>query len=161
MSKHWIAARPLSGIRWPPHADGMTRVEFIKIRRPEKALHLCRLAEEFFEAGHKIVVTVGDENQGITLDRFMWVWKKSAFVPHAYDNGAVDCLDEPVLILHDERNPNGADVLIMGRPCSPHFVGQFSLVIDFAEIYDDELATQARQRYIRFREAGFAVAMRQ
>lgn len=138
----------------------MTRVEFIKLKRPEKAIHLCELAEQFFNSGNKILITVSDENQAVTLDRFMWTWHKGSFIPHAYNNGAVDCLDEPIIIEVDERNPHGADILIMGKPCSFEFMGHFRHVIDFAEVYDQGLANEARQRYARYRQAGFSVAMR-
>jgi DNA polymerase-3 subunit chi len=135
------------------------RVEFIKIWRPEKARHLCELSEQFFQDGQRVLVAVEDDNQGVTLDRFMWTWKKGSFLPHAYDNDAVDCLDEPIIIETEERNPNGARILIMGKPCSLAFVGMFEHVIDFAELYDPLLRDAARRRYATFREAGFEVAM--
>ena len=138
----------------------MTKVEFIKLKKPEKALHLCELAEEFFAGGRRVLIIVTDDNQAVTLDRFMWTWQKGSFIPHACDNGAVDCFEESVVIGTDERNPNGARVLIMGRPCSLEFIRQFEQVIDFAEVYDDELASAARLRFARYREAGFAPTMR-
>lgn len=138
----------------------MPAVEFVQLRKPEKAKHLCELAEAFFDRGYRVLITVNDENQGVTLDRFMWTWKKGSFIPHAYDNGAVDCLDEPVVIGQCERNPNGARVLIMGKPCSTDFVRQFEHVIDFAEVYDDQLREASRERFRLFREAGFAPRMR-
>ncbi|BCA79469.1 DNA polymerase III subunit chi [Desulfuromonas sp. AOP6] len=138
----------------------MPAVEFVQLRKPEKAKHLCELAEAFFDQGYRVLITVVDENQGVTLDRFMWTWKKGSFIPHAYDNGAVDCLDEPVVIGQCERNPNGAQVLIMGKPCGMDFVRQFEHVIDFAEVYDDHLREASRERFRLFREAGFAPRMR-
>lgn len=138
----------------------MPKVEFVKLKKPEKALHLCELAEEFFTSGERVLILLQDDNQAVTLDRFMWTWKKGSFLPHAYDNGAVDCLDEPVVIAGEERNPNGARVLIMGHPASFEFARQFEWIIDFAEVYDDPLAEAARRRFARFREAGFAPSMR-
>jgi DNA polymerase-3 subunit chi len=137
----------------------MTRVEFVKIKRPEKAKLLCDFAEDFFTQGHRVLVMVRDDNQGVTLDRFMWTWKKGAFVPHVYDNGAVECLDDPVIIEVEERNPNGAKVLVMGKPCSSEFIRQFDLAIDFVELYDPQLLVAARKRFAQFRGAGFEVAM--
>jgi DNA polymerase-3 subunit chi len=139
----------------------MTRVEFIRLKKPEKAKHLCDLAEEFFQAGKRVLVTVLDDNQGVTLDRFMWTWRKGSFLPHALDNGAVDCLDEPVVIGSCDRNPNGARILIMGKPCDPDFVRQFELAIDFAELYDGELADASRRRFVRYREVGLDPCMRE
>jgi DNA polymerase-3 subunit chi len=137
----------------------VSQVKFVKLERPEKAKHLCRLAEQFFAEGKRVLITVQDENQGITLDRFMWVWDKGSFIPHAYDNGSVDCLDEPIVITSGEENPNAAAVLIMGKPCSLKFARRFEQVVDFAETYDTALAEQARQRFAAYRNAGFRPRM--
>jgi len=139
----------------------MTRVEFIKLHKQEKAKHLCELAEEFLAQGKRVLVTVLDENQGVALDRFMWTWKKGAFIPHACDNGAVDCLDDPVVITCEERNANGARVLVMGKPCSVSFIRQFETVIDFAELYDDDLKIASRKRFAQYKEARLDPGMRE
>lgn len=139
----------------------MPRVQFVRLHKPEKAKHLCELAEEFFLDGKRVLVMVADDNQGMTLDSFMWVWKKGSFIPHALDNGTVDCIDDPVVIGTREHNPNGAQVLIMGKPCSLPFVRQFEKVIDFAETYEEALTVAARQRFQQYREAGFAPVMRE
>ena len=59
----------------------MPKVEFIKLKRPEKARHLCELAEELFNGGQRVLITVLDDNQAVTLDRFMWTWSKGSFIP--------------------------------------------------------------------------------
>lgn len=133
----------------------MTQVKFAKLEQPQKAHLLCRLAEENFAAGRRVLILVQDDNQAIALDRFMWTWDKGAFLPHAFNNGSVDCLDEPVVISVRENNPNGASVLIMGQPCSPDFISRFELAIDFAEVFDKKLADQSRKRFRGYRDAGF------
>ncbi|KIH77163.1 DNA polymerase III, chi subunit [Geoalkalibacter ferrihydriticus] len=135
-------------------------IEFIKLKKPEKARYLCELAEEFFAQGQRVLITVHDDNQGVTLDRFMWTWRKGTFVPHCFDNGAVDCLDEPVVIATEERNGNGARILIQGKPTSLNFVRSFDQVIDFAESYDENLLQASRRRFAAYREAGLAPRMR-
>lgn len=139
----------------------MTRVEFVRLKKPEKARHLCELAERYFQEGQRSLISVLDDNQGVTLDRFMWTWKKGSFVPHCFDNGAVECLEEPVAIVTEESNPNNASILIMGKPLDMEFMRQFEHVFDFAELYDDELAQQSRQRFAAYRRAGFDVRMHQ
>ncbi len=138
----------------------MPRVEFLRLKKPEKAKHLCELAEEFLTAGVRVLIVVQDDNQGVTLDQFMWTWKKGSFIPHAYDNGAVDCLNEPVLIGTAEHNSNAARALVMGKPCSLEFIRLFDTIIDFAELYDDHLAAAARRRFVSYREAGLDPGMR-
>lgn len=137
----------------------MPQAYFYTLKRPEKALHLCRFAEKYLQQGKRVLITVDDDNQGITLDRFMWTWDKGSFLPHVYDNGAVDCIDEPIVIVNREVNPNGAEVLIMGAACKMAFAARFETVIDFAELYDDAAAQASRKRFAAFREAGFAPQM--
>lgn len=139
----------------------MATVEFIKLTKPEKARFLCELSEEYMLAGKRVLVVVQDDNQGVTLDRFMWNWKKGSFIPHAYDNGAVECIDEPVVIAVNEENTNGANVLIMGKPCSLEFMRRFHDIVDFAEVYDDDLASASRERFASYREAGLDPRLRQ
>jgi len=138
----------------------MPKIEFIKLKRPEKARILSELAETYYLKGERVLVMVQDDNQGVTLDQFMWTWNKGSFVPHVYDNGAVECLDEPVVIATREDNPNGAQVLIMGSPCQVEFIRQFRQVIDFAETYDDALLQASRERFRLYREVGFAPELR-
>jgi len=138
----------------------LTRVEFIKLNRPERARILCDLAEEFYLAGQRVLVMVQDDNQGVTLDKFMWTWKKGAFVPHVYDNGSVECHDEPVVIVAGEENPNGAQVLLMGVQCSLDFIRHFQHVIDFAESFDETRLEESRERFRNYREHGFTPVMR-
>jgi len=133
----------------------MTEVRFVKLDREEKALHLCRIADEHFLAGSRVLVVVNDENRAVTLDRFMWVWDKGSFLPHSLDNGTVDCMDEPVVISALERNTNQSRVLIMGTPCHDDFIARFELVFDFAETYDKQLAEAARVRFRHYRTRGY------
>lgn len=139
----------------------MTRVEFLKLNRPERARILCDLAAEFYAAGQRVLVMVQDDNQGVTLDQFMWTWQQGSFVPHVYQNGAVDCHDEPVVIVAAEENPNGAEVLLMGVPCSVEFIRHFRRVIDFAETFDETRLAESRERFRSYREHGFAPVMRE
>ena len=138
----------------------MTRIEFVKLNRPERARVLCELAEEFSTAGQRVLVMVQDDNQGVTLDRFMWIWKKGAFLPHVYQNGSVECHDEPVVIVAEEENPNGAQVLLMGAPCSMEFMRHFRHVVDFAEAFDEDRLEVSRERFKVYRQHGFAPVMR-
>ena len=138
----------------------MTKVEFVKLNRPERARSLCDLAEEYYLDGQRVLVMILDDNQGITLDRFMWTWKKGAFMPHVFDNGSVECHDEPVVIVSEEVNPNAAKVLIMGVPCSVEFIRQFRHVVDFAETYDETRLEESRERFRSYRELGFNPVMR-
>lgn len=128
----------------------MPIVEFVKLTKPEKAKHLCELAAEFYQQGKRVLIIVVDDNQALTLDRFMWTWDRHSFLPHVWDNGTVECHEEAIAIGTQPRNPNGAQVLIAAAPCALDFMQQFEHVIDFAETYDDTLRDAARKRYAQW-----------
>lgn len=133
----------------------MTRIRFTRLEQPRsKALHLCRLAQTCLEEGHSLVIRVADLEQAQSLDRFLWTWKKDSFLPHCLDDPAQTRIDEPIVIVTAERNPNGATALIMGTPCSLPFIESFALVFDFAEVYADDLAQAARTRFRSYRAHG-------
>jgi len=133
----------------------LTEIRFAKLERQEKAKLLCQLTETYFTQRVRVLISVQDDNQAVALDRFLWTWDKGTFLPHSFYNGSVDCLEEPIVISVRENNPNGASVLIMGQACSLEFIRQFDLAIDFAEVYDKQLADQARERFRNYRNAGF------
>ncbi|GAB4169048.1 MAG: DNA polymerase III subunit chi [Geothermobacteraceae bacterium] len=137
----------------------MPKAYFSKLERPEKAPQLCRLAESWLEQGKRVLVLVADENQAVTLDRFMWTWNKGSFIPHACDNDAVECHDEPVVISWRERNINNATVVILGRPADKSFLSGFETIVDFAETHSPEVLAASRARFRSYREAGFEPEM--
>lgn len=137
------------------------RAFFVRLRKPERARHLFELASEFYNSGQRVLILVADDDQGIKLDHFLWTWRRDSFLPHSFDNGAVDCLGDPIVIASTERNANASRVVILGRPASLNFLRQFDTVIDFAETYDEDLAAASRRRYRSYQEAGFAASLRE
>jgi DNA polymerase-3 subunit chi len=139
----------------------MTQVEFIKLEKAEKARHCCLLAEIWLNQGKRVMIMVRDEEQGRTLDRFMWTWRKASFIPHAFLDGEKNDPDEPVLISTQNKLSCGASVLIMTTPCPVDFMRKFDYAYDFAETYDPALHEESRARFALYREEGFEPCMRQ
>ncbi|MFA5699853.1 MAG: DNA polymerase III subunit chi [Desulfuromonas sp.] len=132
-----------------------TKIEFIKLEHPGIAPWLCRLAQEFFGQGKRVLVMVENDERAMALDRYMWVWEKSAFVPHVWDSGAVESYDEPVVITTKENNGNGAVVLVDAKGCSFNFARRFEHVVEFAPTYAQEEVAAARKRFMRWRQEGY------
>ena len=140
----------------------MARVSFARQEGSDRIALICRLTRQLFEGlegESRILIVVEDDNQALALDRQLWTFDKGAFLPHAIDNGAVDCRREPIVITTGEKNCNGADHLILGRPCSLDFIKPFDQAIDFAEVYDPALVQRSRQRFRVYRDHGLNPAM--
>lgn len=139
----------------------MPQVRFVKLDQRDKAFKLCQLTEHYYQQGKRILLLAQDDNQAVSLDRFLWTWSKGSFLPHAFDNGSVECLHEPIVVVSREVNPNNATILLMAGPCSVPFLSQFELVIDFAETYDPVLVEQSRERFRLYRDQGLEPQMLQ
>lgn len=137
-----------------------TKVEFIKLERPVLAPWLCRLAQEFFSQRRRVLVLVENDEQAMALERYMWTWENGSFVPHVWDNGAVDCYAEPVVITTHENNSNAAQVLIAACESSMGFARRFEHVVEFAPTYAEDEVAQARKRFAQWRKDGYVPFMR-
>jgi DNA polymerase-3 subunit chi len=128
---------------------------FVRLERQEKALHVGRLAEMYFERGLRILIVVGNDEMATSLDRYLWTFKKDSFLPHAIHQNTDEPSNEAIVISTVEHNPNKAEVLICVSPASPSFVKEFKFIYDFAETYDPQLADSARERFRLYRRHGF------
>jgi DNA polymerase-3 subunit chi len=128
---------------------------FIRLERREKALHVVRLAERYFNRGQRILIVVADDDMATALDRYLWTWKKDSFLPHKVINSFGESCDEAIVISTVEFNPNMSVVLICAAPCSPAFLKDFEKVYDFAETYDPQLTESARERFRLFKQSGY------
>jgi DNA polymerase-3 subunit chi len=137
----------------------MEKIGFIRLDKPEKARHCCLLAEKHFQEGKRVLIVVNDREQGKQLDRYLWTWRKSSFIPHALVPGEGPLPEEPVLIAVGCDSDCRADILIMVHPCPVEFIRRFSAGYDFAELYDPALQEESRQRYALYREAGLGPYM--
>ena len=139
----------------------MIPVEFIKLERPEKAHYCCLLAELYFNQGKRVLVVVKDDEQGKSLDRFMWTWRKTSFIPHMVWEADENSGTEPVLISTYPNREFDASILIMAAPCPVDFICRFEQACDFAELYDQTLHEESRKRFALYREKGLEPRMRQ
>ncbi len=132
---------------------------FVRLERQNKAQHVGRLAEMYFNRGQRILIVVANEEMATSLDRYLWTFKKESFLPHVIHQDSNEPCDDIILISTVEHNHNKADVLICVSPCSPSFLKEFQFIYDFAETYDAQLADAARERFRLYRQHGFEPQM--
>lgn len=74
----------------------------------------------------------------------LWAWKQDSFIPHARQEKADD---EPVVLVDDIQQLQGADVLVMYDPVEPANWSGYDFVVDFAEVFDTQRKENSRARY--------------
>jgi DNA polymerase III subunit chi len=129
-----------------------TTVRFLVLTSNAKQKLICELAEKFYLAGKKTIILVNDDETGNELDRLLWIWKQSSFVPHLFTHSISYKILEPVVITSQVIENPGFDLLILANPAAAETIMKFEQVIDFAEKFDEHLLKLSRDRFISYRE---------
>ncbi len=133
----------------------MTRVDFYVLKpgsRGNRYTLAARLAEKAWRSGHRVLVAVASEEEQRHMDRLLWTFRDTGFVPHGL-LGQADPLLNPVLITLDNADDEH-EVLINLQSAVPEFFSRFQRV---AECVDDEPGVReaGRDRYRFYRERGY------
>jgi DNA polymerase III subunit chi len=129
-----------------------TLIRFLVLNSDTRQKLICEVAEKFYSAGKKVIIRVKDAEEGNEIDRLLWIWKQSSFVPHLFTQHLNYTIPEPVVLTTQiEANP-GFDILMLADPVPLDTVLKFAQVIDFAEKYDTTLLNLSRNRFKLYRE---------
>lgn len=128
----------------------MTKVDFYT-GSTDKLRTACQLSHKAMQHGLKTVISLPDAASLEMLDRLLWQYPDTAFIPHGRSD-AVDALRFPVVLsMTDEKFPHH-DLLI----CLHHvsFFSRFDRVIEIigTDAADSQLG---RERYKFYRDRGY------
>jgi len=133
----------------------VTRVDFYVLKpgsRGNRYTLAARLAEKAWRSGHRVLISVGSEEEQRHMDRLLWTFRDIGFVPHGLVGQADPALN-PVLVTLDDADEEH-DVLVNLQAGVPEFFSRFERV---AECVDEDPAVRqaGRERYRFYRERGY------
>lgn len=133
----------------------MTTIDFY-FNAGDRLQVACRLAAKAMADGQRMLVYAPDAELAARVDKLMWTWPATGFVPHC---AAEDPLapETPILIGRDEAVPADCGLLVnLGADCPPHFASFERL---FEIVGGDEAEKESgRARYKVYRSRGYAIA---
>jgi DNA polymerase-3 subunit chi len=127
-------------------------VIFIVLTIAKKNHIVCDLTEKFYNQGKRVLIFAATEKIAVELDKMLWTWKQSSFIPHEYFNELKAVTDEPVAITQSAAENKTFDVLIQVTPAPDALRKQFPFVVDFAEKYDINALERSRERYRKLQQ---------
>lgn len=92
----------------------MTRLVLHDLQSDKRAGELARLIESLAAEGRRLVVWVADEGRRRIFDDWLWTFDKQSFVPHSVWQPDLGDVEDPVVLLGEPGNPNGATALVIG-----------------------------------------------
>lgn len=132
----------------------MTGVHFY-FNAADKLQVACRLAAKSMAAGKRLLIYVPQPDTAQRIDRLLWTWPATGFVPHCPAGDAL-APETPVLIAADADAATGCEVLLNLAPDTPRDFERFERLLEVVG-RDDADRQEARARYRFYRERGYRI----
>ena len=132
----------------------MTSIDFY-FNAGDRLQVACRLAGKALAQGKRMLIYAPQADLAQRVDRMLWTWPATAFVPHCL---AADPLaaETPVVIALDAGAEAGRDVLLnLCAECPPFFERYERLLEIVSQHEADRLAGRARFKF--YRDRGYPI----
>ncbi len=132
----------------------MTSIDFY-FNAEDRLQVACRLAGKALAQRKRMLVYAPDAQTASRIDRMLWTWPATGFVPHCLANDAL-APETPVLIGLEQDMPAGCEVILnLSLACPPHFE-RFERLLELVGA-DEEDKRAGRERYRFYRDRGYAI----
>lgn len=133
----------------------MTEVAF-HFNAPDRMAYACRLLRKAVNSGARVVVT-GLSGTLQQLDRALWAFSPTEFVPHClWPSDAWVAAASPVVLAPSAESAPHRQVLLNLAPSVPDGFEQFERVIEVVSLDDDERQS-ARSRWKHYVDHGYDI----
>ncbi|MBI1174789.1 MAG: DNA polymerase III subunit chi [Sideroxydans sp.] len=131
----------------------MTKVDFYT-GAEDKLRTACRLSHKAMQNGMRVLLHAPDEATAAALDKLLWNYPATAFIPHCRSHEA-EAAAMPVVLGHDEKTtPPHSELLIsLHHECLPFF-SRFERVIEIVGQHEDDVRL-GRERFGFYRDRGY------
>lgn len=140
--------------------DDTRKAYYYYLNSPRKDLYICKIAEYYYEQGKTVFILVDSTGRAETLDAELWSFKQSSFVPHEVIDEYSHSPQAPVVISSSRGHFGVYEVLIVASEITEkdgHFLGQFAVIVDFADQWDEILLSESRNRYQVIKKLGYTM----
>ncbi|HEY0666366.1 MAG TPA: DNA polymerase III subunit chi [Gallionella sp.] len=129
----------------------MTKVDFYT-GSEDKLRTACQLSHKAMQNGLRVLLHAPDEATADKLDKLLWHFPATAFLPHCRSHEA-EAATMPIVIGVDQRFPH-SELLISLHSANLPFFSRFERVIEIVG-NDDEDARLGRERYVFYKDRGY------
>ena len=132
----------------------MTKVDFYS-GVDDKLRTACKLSHKAMQNGLRVLLHTPDEATAGALDKLLWHYPATAFMPHCRSHEA-SAAEMPVVVGHDsEPFPHSQVLISLHTTCLPFF-SRFERVIEIVS-RDAEDARLGRERFGFYRDRGYEI----
>lgn len=128
-------------------------IYFVETKASEQRVLLCQWVEFFYESGRKVQVLVDSTLAAQQLDRMLWTFSQSSFVPHRiHSTGDSEVGPETVVISVGEVFMPDSEVLVCDTPGGLDFLDRYPVVLHFVFLDEPERLQASRMLWQQAKE---------
>ncbi len=135
----------------------MTEVRFYHLQGQTLEEGLPKLVEKISEAGLRAVIKTTDTETRDRLDRALWEYNPTSFLPH----GAEGCKSpelQPVYLSSSEDNPAAATIQVSINAIDPAQISNFERCLFMFDGRDEQIVAEARVAWKAIKELGMEMS---
>jgi DNA polymerase-3 subunit chi len=132
----------------------VTRIHFYT-GSEDKLRTACQLSHKAMQSGKRVLLHVPDNTTAEKLDKLLWHFPATAFMPHCHSH-EFEAADMPVVIARDERLPHAELLISLHDECLTFF-SRFERVIEIVG-QDAQDAALGRARFKFYRDRGYELS---
>lgn len=132
----------------------MTTIDFY-FNSADRLQVACRLAGKALAQGKRVVIYAPQPDLAHKIDRLLWSWPATAFVPHCMAGDAL-AAETPVLIAAEAGAAPVREVLLNLAPECPEFFERYERLLEVVS-QDGADKQAARTRYAWYRDRGYGI----
>ena len=130
----------------------MTKVDFYT-GSSDKLRTACQLSHKAMQNGLRVLLHTPDDHVADSLDKLLWHYPATAFIPHCRSN-APEAADMPVVLGHDGATFPHSELLIsLHTECLPFF-SRFERLIEIVGL-EEEDKRRGRERFKFYKDRGY------
>ena len=132
----------------------MTSIDFY-FNAADRLQVVCRLAAKALAEHKRVLIYAPDAELASKLDRLMWTWPATGFVPHCATHDPL-AAETPVLIGGADEAADIPILINLSADCPPHFAS-FERLLEVVGA-DEADREPARERFRMYKSRGYAIA---
>jgi DNA polymerase-3 subunit chi len=131
-------------------------IYFVETTVAEQRDFLCRWTERFYMERRRVQILVDSTADAQLIDKYLWTFSQSSFIPHVILSSGEASPEEPVLIISEAVQVTGFDTVICDCTAEAEFMSRFDTAVHFILRDDAERKQQSRALWQRTRDLGLS-----
>ena len=133
----------------------MSRIDFYHLQRQSLVEILPKLLQKVLSSDKRAFIKVGSSDEAEKLNTALWTYDEESFLPHGSKKEGF-AAQQPVWLDIADNNANGAEFLFLvnGAEIESDKINEFERVINIFDGKEEKALQQARNLWIKYKEAG-------